>query len=264
MRFSHDRLELLPQRIQKQRADEFQDVLFARVVRAEVVAGLFVHHALEHRAEDGGGDFRPVERGAVENGLAHFGGERGDRQHFGEQSAVDVGELRDGLVAACKPFLLRGVQHLEEFREFRREVAAVGCGAFANAVRELVGLEYAGIFGEEAEEEAHEIDFKRMPRVADGLHRVVEAGHLLGGLAVHGVLLADFAAVVRADHVAEERHVLAQVLQGELGERVVLFEVVETEALKVRHDDGVGIVGGRQRAHVFHRLLVGGVEILSR
>lgn len=103
-----------------------------------------------------------------------------------------------------------------------------------------------------------------MPRVADGLHRVVEAGHLLGGLAVHGVLLAYLAAIVRADHVAEERHVLAQVLQGELGEGVVLFEVVEADALEVRHDDGVGIVGGRQRAHVLHRLLGGGVEIPSR
>ena len=128
----------------------------------------------------------------------------------------------------------------------------------------MLWLEYAGILCEQAEEEAHEVHFKRMPRVADGLHRVVEARHLLGGLAVHRVLLADFAAVVRADHEAEDRHVPAQVLQGELGEGVVLLEVVEAEALEVRHDDGVGIVGGRQRAHVFHRLLVGGVEILSR
>ena len=131
-------------------------------------------------------------------------------------------------------------------------------------MRELVRLEDACVLGEETEEEAHEIDFERVAGVADGIHRVVETRHLLGGLAVHGVLLAYLAAVVRADHVAEERHVLAQVLQGELGEGVVLFEVVEAEALEVRHDDGVGIVGGRQRAHVLHRLLVGGVEILSR
>ena len=51
-----------------------------------------------------------------------------------------------------------------------------------------------------------------MACVADGLHRIVELCHLLRGLAVHGILLTDFAALVRTNHVTEERHELAQVL----------------------------------------------------
>ena len=236
MRFSRDRVEFRAEGVEEERADELEDVRFVRVVGAEVVARLFVHHALEHRAEDGGGDFRPVERAAVEERPAHFGGERGHRQRLGEQSAVDVGKRRQRLVEDGEPPFRRRVERLEEGGELLCEVTAVSGGALGNEPRELVGLEDAGVLGEEAEEEADEVDFERVPRVADGLHRVVESGHLLGGPAVHGVLFADFTAVV-SDHVAEERHVLAQVLEGELGQRAVVREVVEADACEVAHDD---------------------------
>ena len=258
-----DCAELGAEGVEEERADELEDVLLARVVGAEVVARGLVHHALEHRAEYRGRDLRPVERGAVEDGLAHFGGERGDRERLGEQPAVHVRKRGDRLVAGGEAALRRRVQHLEELRELGGEVAAVRRGALRDIAHELVGLEYVRVLGEEAEEQPDEVDFERMADVADGLHRVVELRHLLGGLAVHRVLLADFVLALRADHEAEELHELAQVLQGKLREGVVLLEVVEAPALEVRDDDGAREDAGLQRAHVFHRLLVGGVEVLA-
>ena len=143
-------------------------------------------------------------------------------------------------------------------------IKVYGLHTLNDAVRLLEGRGIEAGVSEQAEEKPDEILFERMPRVAYGLHRVVEARHLLGGLAVHGVLLADCAAGVRADHVAEERHVPAQVLEGEFREGAVVGEVVEADTGEITHHDCAGClrrVG--QRAHIIHRLLKGCVEVLA-
>ena len=52
---------------------------------------------------------------------------------------------------------------------------------------------------------------------------VVEVGHLLRGFSVNGIPFADFAALVCADHVAEERHELTQILERKLRKQAYGF-----------------------------------------
>lgn len=92
-------------------------------MRAEVVAGLLVHHALEHRAEDCGGYLRPVERGAVEKGAAHFGGERRNGQCLGEKPAVDVWKRGDRFIEVGKPVF--AVERVEKRGELRSQIMTV-------------------------------------------------------------------------------------------------------------------------------------------
>ena len=99
--------------------------------------------------------------------------------------------------------------------------------------------------------------------IADGLQRIVELRHLLGGLAVHGILFANLLRLA-ADHVAEERDVLAKVGELEGRKLRVLCEIVEAEGLKVRNDNRPRqgrLVG--QGADIIHRLTKGRVEVLA-
>jgi hypothetical protein len=82
--------------VEEERADDLEDVGLGGVVRADLPAGAGFHDALEERAEDGGGDARPVEAGGVEEGVTHGGVEMGDGQRFGEEAAVDVGQAGEG------------------------------------------------------------------------------------------------------------------------------------------------------------------------
>ena len=59
------------ERVEKQRADHFQNVVLRRVMRADGPSLGRIHHALEQRAEDGGGDARPIELRAGQQGRAH-------------------------------------------------------------------------------------------------------------------------------------------------------------------------------------------------
>ncbi len=78
--------------VEEEGADELHDVAFGGVVGADLTAFLGLHGGLEELAEDGGGDFGPLEAGAIEEGFALAGGEFGELEFFGEELAVDVGE----------------------------------------------------------------------------------------------------------------------------------------------------------------------------
>ena len=100
-------LKLGAEVVEEQGADDFKDVLFRRVVRADLPAFLAVHHGLEERAEDGGGDGFPAEAAAGEQAVAHVGVELGEFETLGKEFAVDVGELAEFFVEVA--LALRGV-----------------------------------------------------------------------------------------------------------------------------------------------------------
>src|SRR3546814_5823022 len=100
---------------EKQRADQFEDVLFAGVMGAGVAGRLGIHHRLEHRAENGRADPAPVEDGGVDQQRAHVRVERGQRQRLGKQAAVDVRELG------------RSEEHTSELQSLMRISYAVFC-----------------------------------------------------------------------------------------------------------------------------------------
>ena len=86
------------------------------------MAHLLVHHALEHRAEDGGRNLRPVERTAVQKRASHLARKRGDGEHLAEKVAVHVGEGHNRLVETGKASFRRRVQRLEENGNLRGEM----------------------------------------------------------------------------------------------------------------------------------------------
>ena len=59
-----DALEFGAEIVEEKRADEFEDVLLRRVVRANLAAFLGVHDRLKERTEDGGRDGFPVKAAA--------------------------------------------------------------------------------------------------------------------------------------------------------------------------------------------------------
>ena len=79
------------------------------------------------------------------------------------------------------------------------EVGAVLGGAIQQVEPERFRFEDAGVFGEEAKEDADQEAFEPMPGVAAGLKRVVEAAHDFDGLNVDGVLLLEFVLLVAGD-----------------------------------------------------------------
>ncbi len=90
-----DGLELGAEFVEEQGADELEDVLFAGVVGAQLappVAGVQFDDLLEHGAEDGGRDGRPVDAATGDELLPHVAVEIGDAQVLLEQPAVDVGK----------------------------------------------------------------------------------------------------------------------------------------------------------------------------
>ena len=76
-------------------------------------AGLLGLDELEHRAEHGRGDPRPVEPAGVQQCVAHLVVEEVLRPLVGEQGSVDVGELRH-LLGHPPSSVLWGVEDLEQ------------------------------------------------------------------------------------------------------------------------------------------------------
>ena len=68
--------------VEEQRADDFEDVALASVMRANLAALFVVHDGLKERAEDGGRDARPVLARAAEQGVAHVAVEIGKRSRM--------------------------------------------------------------------------------------------------------------------------------------------------------------------------------------
>src|SRR3546814_7455069 len=109
---------------------QLEDVRFAVVVRAQVAAGFGVHHRLEHRAEDGRADAAPVQGAGFQQQVAHLRVERGQRQGFLEQLAVDVGQLGQLLVQralAAFDGRVRSEEHTSELQSLMRISYAVFC-----------------------------------------------------------------------------------------------------------------------------------------
>ena len=78
--------------VEKEGADELHNVAFGGVVGADLATFLGQHGGLEKRAEDGGGDFGPLETGTIEESLALAGSESGEAERFAEEFTIDIGE----------------------------------------------------------------------------------------------------------------------------------------------------------------------------
>jgi len=157
---------------------------------------------------------------------------------------------------------LRRVEGLEQAGELRAEVGAVFGGAFFYPGTEGVGgLENAGVFGKEAEQEAHEQQFERVAGVVGFLERVVQLAHALGGFDVDGVLRGDGLRAVTGDE-GEIFDVLVQVGEREFVLRAG-FEVVEAEAGEVGDQHESGQVAFLDAGEVIEGLGVGAVEIFA-
>ncbi len=236
-------------------------------MRAQVAPRLRVHDALEQAAENGRADAGPVERAGVEQRLARGGVEVGDGQRLFEQPAVDVGEGGQLLVEVRRAPLGRGVEHLEQLREQRAGVAPVGRGALFDEGAKALRGEDGGVVGKQAEQQAHEQHFERVPGafgraaklpVAAGLERVVQAAHALGGLDVDGVLRADFLRLVAGDE-AEPAHVLVQIGQRK-ADFAARVQVDHAKARKVAHHQRVRQVALGNAGEVAHGLVERGLE----
>src|SRR5690606_11692636 len=155
-----DPVKLIPEGIEKERLDELEDVLLAGVVGAEVATRLFIHDGLEQGAENRRGDAAPVQGAAVEQGLAHGAVEAGGGQGFLEQPAVDVGEGSQLLVEVAQALVRGGVEHVKQRVEAVGQVAAVAAGALLDEFLKLGALEDAGVLGEQAEQQAHQVEFQ--------------------------------------------------------------------------------------------------------
>jgi len=119
--------------VEEEGVDDAADVFLGGVVGAFGAAFAGFHDALKERAEDAGGDARPVKAAALEEGDAVRGGGVGEVEAFGEEAAVDVGE---GAVVGGEVRGARGgggVEHLEEAGEAFAEVGAVAGGVFNEA-----------------------------------------------------------------------------------------------------------------------------------
>lgn len=83
--------------------------------------------------------------------------------------------------------------------QVQTQVGAVGGGAIHEIEPECFTLEDAGVFGEEAEENANQEAFKLMACVAACLKRVVETTHDLHRSYVGWVLLLELVLLVSRD-----------------------------------------------------------------
>ena len=107
--------------------------------------------------------------------------------------------------------VFRCVEHLKQQRQLCAEVGAIGCGALLYPGTECAGgLEDAGVFREQAEQQAHQQHFERVTCVASRLERIVQLAHALGGLDVDRVLRRDGLRAVTGDE-GEVLDVLVQV-----------------------------------------------------
>lgn len=262
--FRFDGFEFGAEVIEEEGADDFQDVAFGGVVGADLAAFLGLHGGLEEGAEDGGGDFGPLEAGAIEECFALAGGEVGEAEGFLEEFAVDVGEGGEVFGEVGVALVFGGVEDLEEECELWAEVGAVEFGVVLEEEFEGVGLEEFGVFGEEAEEDADEEAFEGVAGEACGFELVVEVGEFFDGLEVGGVFGVELAGLVAGDE-GEVADVFVEVGEGELEGVGVVFEVVEGDSGEIGDDDVaggvVGAVGVGEIVDVVEGLGVGFVEV---
>jgi hypothetical protein len=132
---------------------------------------------------------------------------------------------------------------------------------------EGVGVEDAGIVGEEAEEEADEEDLAAVVGIAGVFEGVGQLGHEVGGGDVDGGFFGEGVRPVAGDE-GEVLHVAVEFLEGEIRhERAVGVQVVELEAGEIGGGDVVGnfrvAAFAEQVLDVVEGLALGLAEILA-
>lgn len=160
-----------------------------------------------------------------------------------EELAVDEGEVREffgerwALVFGC-------VEDLEDLVEECAQAKAVGSG-FVDDGLEPVGVEDAGVVGEEHEEDADEEAFEGVAGIGVGFEGIVELAEDFDGLDVDGVLGVDGP----RDLAGEEGEVLGVFVEffgeevGGGGRGVVAVEIEDDDAVEVGEDDVLGDFG---------------------
>ena len=257
--------QLGAQLVEKQRADQAQDVGLAGVVRAQFSApgcGVELHHLLEHRAEDRRRDLAPLDTRQRDQLASHLGVE-GRRVHaLLEQAAVDVLECGVVLGQRPLPFVRRPIECGEQGVEHGADVRAVNAGVELDQVgKQVFGLEDAGVVGEQAEQQADEKHLQRVAVVTVTLQGVVQLTHGVGGAAVDRVFVAYSLFAVAGDEV-EQVDLAWQVFQRE-AVHAVLFEVMQLEVPEVTDQDVARQFVVAQARKVVDRLPVGARQILA-
>ena len=115
------------------------------------------------------------------------------------------------LIQVFQELVAGRIQHLKQVPQPLGQIAPIGGGALFDQVLELAALENAGVLGEQAEQQADQIDFQLMARVTDGLELVVQLAHAFGGLDVDRVLLFIGRSLIPGDE-AEQPHVFVEIL----------------------------------------------------
>ncbi len=261
--------EFVAQVVHAQGAEYAQDVAFAGVVRAEfaaaglaaLVRGMRFEHALEHGAENGRGNARPVEVDAAHEHGAQFGVEGGDAGALGKQAAVDIGEGAQVVVERGLALVFGGVEHVEQFGERGPQVFAVGAGTLHQAAEHTVVAKDAGVVGEQAEQQPGEEDFEVAAFEADVEQAFVQLADGVGGIAVDGRFFDDLRGFVfeqKAEPVGLARQ------SFERGFPVLAFaQVVQADAGEVGGDDVARALGLGQGDEVIGGLIEGFVEIFA-
>ena len=175
---AHDLGQFRLQIVQKQRADDFQDIGFGGVMGALGPAFLGIHDRLEQRTENGGRNLGPIVPRRIQQQGQHLAIELGQPQPVTKQPAVDIGEGVQFCRSACQPLLFRCVQHVEQFAQNGARIAAIGLHVVFNQLKEnVLGLENPGIVGKQAEQQPHQQLFQIVPGIARCFQRIVQLAH---------------------------------------------------------------------------------------
>ncbi|GGE19168.1 hypothetical protein GCM10011529_27110 [Polymorphobacter glacialis] len=153
----------------------------------------------------------------------------------------------------------RGIENVEQFDEGASGVGAIGLGVEIDQLEEnVLGLENAGVVGEQAEQQADQQAFEIMTGVAAILQRIVEAAHQLGGLDVDAGLGGE--AALAAEDEGEGFDVLVKFREGEMGVGAG-FEVEQVPALKIAGQDVAWLVAIIEPVDVIECLAAGLFEV---
>ena len=272
-------LEVGTELIEEKRAQHFHDVAFAGVVRALLAAGLVVEHTLKERAEDGGGNFRPLEIATVEQRFAHPTGAAGEAEALGEQVAVHVTKAVERIGVVERGVGLRAVQPVEEAVQLRTEIGAVLARLRADELRESLRLENERVLGEQAEEHAHEQAFQLVAGEAAGPERIVQIAHAGVGFLIRGILGIEPHARL-AEHEGERAGDAGKFAERErdAGSRasgkerqialLLRLHIIENEAREIGDEDKAGnfieAAFTREILNVGERLRLGGIKVFAK
>src|SRR5208283_2517748 len=101
----------------------------------------------------------------------------GEGEMLAEQVAVDVGEGGEGFIEIPLALFRRRVEDLKQACEALSQVRAVRRRAVFNEKAKRLALENAGVFGEQAEQDADKKPLKVVAFVAARFERVVKLAH---------------------------------------------------------------------------------------